>query len=257
MEELIKLNPDNQNNPVSARDLHEFLEVKTSFKDWIKRMLEYGFEDGKDFCSFLSESTGGRPSINYALTLDTAKEISMIQRSAKGRQARQYFIECERIAKHQQSNTGNLIAMTEELQRKRQELHDDMKKLESRADKLEIIEEFILESMAKAGYQLEVPKTIDTPTIQEPKITWQDSFILTYEQYVYDNITSNIDEWLSQGTIPVADFNSKYKPKGLGVKMYIRAIKRYCIHCNIRFIPHKVVYLTQTGTVRCRIFESQ
>lgn len=158
---------------------------------------------------------------------------------------------------HQQSNTGNLIAMTEELQRQRQELHDDMKKLESRADKLEIIEEFILESMAKSGYHIEVGKTIDTRTVQEPSLSWQDSFILTYEQYVYDNITSNIDEWLSQGTIPVADFNSKYKPKGLGVKMYIRAIKRYCIHCNIRFIPHKVIHLTKIGTLRCRIFESQ
>ena len=55
MEELIKINADNDGvSTVSARDLHEFLEVKTSFKDWIKRMLEYGFEEGKDFCSFLS-----------------------------------------------------------------------------------------------------------------------------------------------------------------------------------------------------------
>ena len=258
MEELIKINANYAGiRSVSARELHEFLEVNSNFTTWCKRMFEYGFEDGKDFIPFLEESTGGRPSINYALTLDTAKEISMIQRSAKGRQARQYFIECERIAKHQQSNTGNLIAMTEELQRQRQELHDDMKKLESRADKLEVIEEFILESMAKAGYQLEVPKNIDTPTAHEPSLSWQDSFILTYEQYVYDNITSNIDEWLRQGTIPVAEFNRKYKPKGLGVKMYIRAIKRYCIHCNIRFIPHKVIHLTKIGTLRCRIFESQ
>jgi Rha family phage regulatory protein len=156
---------------------------------------------------------------------------------------------------HQQSNTGNLVAMTEELQRQRQELHDDMKKLESRADKLEIIEEFILESMAKAGYRLDVEKTTDAPTLPQSSLPWQESFILTYEQYVFDNIASNIDDWISQGTIPVAEFNRKYKPKGLGVKMYIRAIKRYCIHCNIRFVPHKVVYLTQAGTVRCRIFE--
>ncbi len=255
MEELIKINSDNAGvRTVSARDLHEFLEVNSNFTTWCKRMFEYGFEEGKDFIPFLEESTGGRPSINYALTLDTAKEISMIQRSPKGRQARQYFIECERIAKHQQSAKGNLISMTEELQRKRQELHDDMKQLEARAEKLEIIEEFILESMSKAGYQLEVPKTIDTPTVQEPKLTWQEHFILTYEQYVYDNITSNIDEWLSQGTIPVADFNSKYKPNGLGVKMYLRAIKRYCIHSNINFKPCEAVYFPNEGTVRVRIF---
>lgn len=262
MEELIKINANYAGiRSVSARELHEFLGSKRDFSTWIKdKIKKYGFIENQDYTSFhkiVERTKGGTTLIEYDLTMDMAKELAMVEANDRGRQARQYFIECERIAKHQHSNTGNLIAMTEELQRKRQELHDDMKKLESRTDKLEIIEEFILESMAKAGYQLKVPKTIDTRTVHEPSLSWQDSFILTYEQYVYDNITSNIDEWLSQGTIPVADFNSKYKPKGLGVKMYIRAIKRYCIHCNIRFIPHKVIYLTQTGTVRCRIFESQ
>jgi len=85
---------------VNARDLHAFLEVKTHLKDWIARRInEYGFEDGKDFCSFLSESSGGRPSKEYALTLDMAKELSMVERNAKGKQAREYFIECERQVK--------------------------------------------------------------------------------------------------------------------------------------------------------------
>jgi anti-repressor protein len=59
-------------------------------------MFEYGFEDGKDFVPILEETNIGRPSTDYALTLDTAKEISMIQRSEKGKQARQYFIACEK-----------------------------------------------------------------------------------------------------------------------------------------------------------------
>lgn len=58
MNELLKINTtDSERITVSARDLHEALEVKTQFKDWFPRMYEYGFEDGKDFCSFLSEST--------------------------------------------------------------------------------------------------------------------------------------------------------------------------------------------------------
>jgi len=82
---------------VDARALHMFLEVQTQFKDWIARRIEeYGFEDGRDFCSFLSESSGGRPANEYALCLDMAKELSMVERNAKGKQARQYFIECER-----------------------------------------------------------------------------------------------------------------------------------------------------------------
>ena len=100
MEELIKVTTQsNGNQVVSARHLHSFLEVATDFKDWMPRMLEYGFEEGKDFSTFLSESTGGRPSKEYIISLDTAKEISMIQRTDKGRQARKYFIECERIIK--------------------------------------------------------------------------------------------------------------------------------------------------------------
>jgi len=84
---------------VNGRDLHEFLDVQTQFKDWIvRRIEEYGFEDGKDFSSFLSESTGGRPTKDYALTVDMAKELSMVERTPRGKQARQYFIECERIA---------------------------------------------------------------------------------------------------------------------------------------------------------------
>jgi anti-repressor protein len=84
---------------VNARELHGFLEVKTAFKDWISRRIEdFGFIEDQDFCSFLSES-GGRPSKEYALTVDMAKELSMVERNAKGKQARLYFIECERRAK--------------------------------------------------------------------------------------------------------------------------------------------------------------
>ena len=98
--ELIKITQDeNGNSVVSGRDLHDFLEVKTAYKDWFPRMCEYGFTDGKDFSSILSESTGGRPRVDHAMTLDMAKEISMIQRTEKGKQARQYFIEVEKAYK--------------------------------------------------------------------------------------------------------------------------------------------------------------
>lgn len=102
MNELIKINYENENPTVSGRDLHEFLGIETKFSDWINRMLEYGFTDEKDFYSFLSESTGGRPAAEYALTIDMAKEICMIQRNDKGKEARQYFIEVEK--KYNQQN---------------------------------------------------------------------------------------------------------------------------------------------------------
>lgn len=89
---------------VSGRALHEFLEVSEKYTDWFKRMEDYGFAEGQDY---VPETRNMPPAANgrsytmtdHILTLDMAKELSMIQRTDRGRQARQYFIECEKQAK--------------------------------------------------------------------------------------------------------------------------------------------------------------
>lgn len=97
---------------VNARELHVFLEVGTAFKDWIARRIEdYGFQENLDFCSFLSESSGGRPSKEYHVTLDMAKELSMVDRGEKGKQVRKYFLECERRAKDPSAILNDPAAM--------------------------------------------------------------------------------------------------------------------------------------------------
>ena len=97
MNELIKVQTNDQMEPViSGRELHEFLGIDTPYTMWFKRMTEYGFSEGTDFITILLESTGGRPSEGHALKLDMAKEISMIQRNEKGKEARQYFIAIEK-----------------------------------------------------------------------------------------------------------------------------------------------------------------
>lgn len=97
MNELI---PINMNDPeritVSARDLHEFLEVKDPYRNWFPRMCEYGFEEDKDFRTFLCETSSGRPKHDAEITIDMAKELCMLQRNEKGKQARQYFIQLEK-----------------------------------------------------------------------------------------------------------------------------------------------------------------
>ncbi len=95
MNELLNINYDSERPTVLGRDLHKALGVKTAYKDWFPRMCEYGFAEGKDFCSFLSESTGGRQSTNHQLTIDMAKQLCMIQRTEIGRKFREYFIEVE------------------------------------------------------------------------------------------------------------------------------------------------------------------
>lgn len=96
MNNLININYENERITLSARELHEFLEIDSNFTTWFKRMCEYGFDEGADFIPHLEESTGGRPSTDYEITLDMAKEIAMIQRNEKGKQARQYFLEIEK-----------------------------------------------------------------------------------------------------------------------------------------------------------------
>lgn len=94
MNELIKVNTDTQT--VSARELHEKLNIESNFTTWFKRMCEYGFEEGKDFFPKMEESTGGRPSVNFDIAIDMAKQICMIQRTPEGKQCRQYLIDLEK-----------------------------------------------------------------------------------------------------------------------------------------------------------------
>ena len=96
MYELVKVNYDNERPTVLGRDLHEALEIQTPYDKWFPRMCEYGFVEGRDFSTFLSESTGGRPALNHQLAIDMAKEICMIQRSEIGKKCREYFLEIER-----------------------------------------------------------------------------------------------------------------------------------------------------------------
>lgn len=96
MNEIIKVNYENDRPTVLARDLHEFLEVGSEFSHWFKRMCEYGFSEGTDFSPFLTESSGGRPAQDAQLTIEMAKEICMLQRNERGKQARQYFIQLEK-----------------------------------------------------------------------------------------------------------------------------------------------------------------
>jgi anti-repressor protein len=96
---MITINYDSDRPTVSARELHKFLEVDSQFSHWFERMAEYGFTIGVDY-EVIAEngynSKGGRPTTDYQLTVDMAKEICMIQRSEKGKQMRQYFIQLEK-----------------------------------------------------------------------------------------------------------------------------------------------------------------
>lgn len=103
MNELIKVDFSGTKPAVSARELHQFLEIGTKFQDWFPRMREYGFTEGEDFNFLKIErvQTEGNRMVSRtvedaALSIDMAKEICMIQRNEKGKIARQYFLALER-----------------------------------------------------------------------------------------------------------------------------------------------------------------
>lgn len=113
MNNLIPTRKDDKGNIlVNGRDLHKFLKIETPYMKWFKRMIEYGFAQDVDFATVGQKSpiaNGGYQEVtNHAMTIDMAKEISMIQRNEKGKQARQYFIQVEKEAKQTEIDTSNL-----------------------------------------------------------------------------------------------------------------------------------------------------
>lgn len=101
MNEIIKVNYENERPTVSGRELHEFLEIETPYKQWFDRMKEYGFDENVDFVLFTqkcasSNASGIQTKTDHQLTIEMSKEIAMIQRNEKGKQARQYFIALEK-----------------------------------------------------------------------------------------------------------------------------------------------------------------
>jgi anti-repressor protein len=102
MTELIRVNYSKEEPTVSGRELHQFLEVKTRYVDWFKRMKEYGFSEGIDFILVTQKRETNNPKNpfteyeDHELTIQMAKELCMIQRTVKGKMARQYFLSVEK-----------------------------------------------------------------------------------------------------------------------------------------------------------------
>ncbi|WP_066570537.1 antA/AntB antirepressor family protein [Snodgrassella sp. CFCC 13594] len=107
MNALIKIDQANfdgqEQQAVNARDLHDFLQVKTRFNDWINnRIKKYGFVENVDFVTLTKNLVNGGFFVEYFINTGMAKELSMVENNAKGREARRYFIDCERQAKQAQ-----------------------------------------------------------------------------------------------------------------------------------------------------------
>jgi anti-repressor protein len=139
--ELIKVATNAEGKQVvSARDLHIALEVQKHFSQWIEPKLER-FTNGIDFLTLELESTGGRPSTDYLITLDCAKLISMLQNNEVGDKVRKYFLECEKIAMQpKQLSRLEILTLALEAEKKVIELQE---KIEVDKPKVEFAEQLL------------------------------------------------------------------------------------------------------------------
>lgn len=135
MNNLIKIEERNGEQLVSARDLHKFLEIKTRFNDWFLRMCEYGFVENKDYIAITQKRVTAQGNettyTDYLMKISMAKEISMLQRNEKGKEAREYFIKCEEAW----NSEDMIMARAMEIQNKKiLNYREEVKKLEAKLE---------------------------------------------------------------------------------------------------------------------------
>lgn len=152
MKELIKITTRHNTPVVSARDLHAFLEIETPITKWVKRMSEYGFKESIDWTKL---STEGQ-QVEYGLTIDCAKHWAMMQRSEKGMQARNYFIECEKKLVLGQFSLPKTFSEALQL------AADQAKELESKKEEIALLDKLVdtLEPKAKVYNQISESETL-------------------------------------------------------------------------------------------------
>jgi phage anti-repressor protein len=193
--ELIKPKEHNGRKAVSARDLHSYLENKKAFSDWIKHRIEkYGLIENIDYQTLSLNGEKGRPTIEYALTVDAAKELSMVEGNIKGKQARRYYIEIEKAYQSEQKT----LTTAEQFLRSAQiavELERKQKELDIRIDSIDHKLNGLLQIQASAEAEL---KALPVSTETLPQMGLRDKVRLLVNRYsnacnvmqqsVWDNI---------------------------------------------------------------------
>lgn len=193
---------------VDARELHAFLESGKDFTTWMRdRINQYGFAEGQDFVksevlsSPESGSAKARPQMRavYALTLDMAKELAMVERNWRGRQARKYFIECEKRLREQRQNTAldlrDPLRLTEvalQLTGLVRELVEERKAtaaaLANQAPKAEFYDAFVeadgLYNLQNAGRALHLPPNKFIAWLKTFALFYQGGALVPYRQFI-------------------------------------------------------------------------
>ena len=183
---LIPINENNGKQAVNARDLHAFLESKQQFADWIKnRITKYDLVENVDYVVFhkvMKNPGEGRPQIEYALTIDAAKELSMVEGNEKGKQARKYFIACEQKLQELSAPSYQIadpIKRAEkwiEEEKQRQQLALENKIMKPKADYFDnLVDRNLLTNIRDTAKQIHIPQNKFVSLLLEHKFVYRDA----------------------------------------------------------------------------------
>jgi anti-repressor protein len=164
--QLIKVTEQNGMQAISARELHEFLQIQKPITQWFEYQIERAMlVENEDFITILLESTGGRPSKDYAISINAAKEIAMLNGGEKGKQARQYFIECEKQLKKPKTQIEIILESAKllaEMERKQIQLEQRIELIEAKPEINGVIQHFsILGYCCNIGKQISLEMAKD------------------------------------------------------------------------------------------------
>lgn len=158
MENLIKIEERNGEQLVSGRELHKFLEIKARFNDWFSRMCEYGFIENKDYIAITQKRVTAQGNettyTDYLMKISMAKELSMLQRNERGKQAREYFIKCEEAW----NSEDMVLARALQIQNK---------KILGYKEHIEVLENKIKEDAPRVSFAETIEKASDCILVRE------------------------------------------------------------------------------------------
>ena len=183
---LIPINDNNGKKAVSARDLYNFLGCTERFQSWFERQLQYGFTEGIDYTSVKSFTVVGngaeKPIEDYAMTIDMAKEVSMIQRSEKGKDARTYFIACEKKLGEIQTQYQLPQTYLEALkalvvaEEEKQQLALENKVMKPKAEYFDnLVDRNLLTNIRDTAKQIHIPQNKFVSLLLENKFVYRDA----------------------------------------------------------------------------------
>ena len=158
MENLIKIEERNGEQLVSGRELHKFLEIKARFNDWFPRICEYGFIENKDYIAITQKRVTAQGNettyTDYLMKISMAKELSMLQRNERGKQAREYFIKCEEAW----NSEDMVLARALQIQNK---------KILGYKEHIEVLENKIKEDAPRVSFAETIEKASDCILVRE------------------------------------------------------------------------------------------